>query len=1671
MVENVRGQCGRAAVTRVASSRVELRACRVRACRGVHVVGVNSCAAPAPCPAHYGLCVPVVVTLTDPDSGLGTVQPDREAILKIVEANRKKAAGKRLTACRGEEVKQQQQQLSHTPAAAPSPRPTQQQQQQQQQQRHHRQEPPPSGADVERIALAVQRWAQGFDKEEKPERHYQEKGRQYEELVGTLAELAAEKRAGRVAPGPEPPTGAPRHHEAVQLFSELMQTDDVSTIAAQIANQAELIYQTWKTTGLNPTELIRYHSVTSEGSSLFDGAEQAAAGEPSCAGQPSLNVKPRMPARSLSPAPPGSSPVVSRKLVEPALHNGRPHAASPVRTLNTSPRPYVPPGSAPQSPGAQHQQQPLYPNNNNAAQSAPQSPRQAYTSPTSPLLTQGSPRPYVAPAAPQSPRGTLTQPPPPPERSSSYPGVDPAQQQQDSPLNLLGDPDFEASLQELVNSFVLEDKARHHAAAVAALASQRPKSAPSTIQEALQRFERQMAITSRAAAHAADHITGPASLMSSSSAMSSIGRFAQQQIAHMASNMASSGMSSSSLSPSNNSPTANAAARRYGGARSDTSVSTEWSRMQTEHEARSRRSASPNPPVSQPGWNEGPPPNTSTWPLKNKQPAIIERKSKQSHTSSSHAVSSAGAASSYSSSTSSTATNYITTLETRVEGSGAQKYSNVPLRHKVVTMSAVDQEEERLMHALRTGTLIDDGDHLRPIGQVRPLSAPSIPTHSLSPAHPANNTVITGGLTNSTVAHSETTELPAQARRPKYSISVTVDVDKPTEIHQQRVQQQQQGQQQKMQTQQQIQQQKIQQQQQQHQAQQKIQQQIHQQQTQQQLQQSNMRQQQVQQSVIRQASNAATTRDSPARQTGKAVEGDMSAVDFAKVRYQESQQHPHSSQRLDDYRSISKQVVNGDGRVMMARTRFENGSTSLSDSMWRGTLSIQADEVGSTLPEFYRRKLRKMRKAGSPEPLVAGSISALPHPELTDQQKAHIRERSQSPTTGYNSAGVAIRPFLTQGSVAERVLIFERAPTEMKPKPGAPIAAAPEKRRPAISTWRDPDEVRSLAQFWNILSFLGALDDLTDGLQSTTSATSPPSTIRQIEAPPPATQETKALTYVRENSASQKENARPLSASGGSSPVSSLSPTTPTSTTPTTSPTHQQNAHPAAPGSPLGLAASPGSPVHSPRTTNTSRRHTKATKNLLIPRFYYPMGRPSSQVTQEQALSHVNAVFREQGGQVTRENMGPIMRACQLPLYWKAPLFIAAGGDKLGYLTQEQFVDYWNRVISTCHDMASRFVRVLSRGMRNYLMPEDFLSMIQDVVDTHPGLTFLKEATEFHSRYVHTVIARIYYCVNRSWSGRITLPELRRSNLLQVIIYLDEEEDINQITDYFSYEHFYVIYCKFWELDTDHDLFIDKHDLAKHNERALSWRMIERIFSGAVTRGRLQKQDRMGYQEFVWFLISEEDKRHPTAIEYWFRCMDLDGDGYLSMYELEYFYEEQLQRMEALGIETLPFHDCLCQMLDMVRPEEIDKISLRDLKKCRMTPIFFDTFFNLEKYLDHEQRDPFASHRADDDGPEFLQVSDWDRYAAEEYELLVAEEGGADHQDDMFYGDEDELSMGCDDALDSNGGSRNNLGGVGSGGALNKHSPLSATVTNLAADPMDVDDDYPDYADSDDYQY
>ncbi|KAM7431836.1 Serine/threonine-protein phosphatase 2A regulatory subunit B'' subunit alpha [Porites harrisoni] len=446
------------------------------------------------------------------------------------------------------------------------------------------------------------------------------------------------------------------------------------------------------------------------------------------------------------------------------------------------------------------------------------------------------------------------------------------------------------------------------------------------------------------------------------------------------------------------------------------------------------------------------------------------------------------------------------------------------------------------------------------------------------------------------------------------------------------------------------------------------------------------------------------------------------------------------------------------------------------------------------------------------------------------------------------------------------------------------------------------------------------------------------------------------------------------------------------------------------------------SPPRSPRLENhEATKYLMKDKSLVLnnvrifpgcaaslPQFYFPLGRPEDSTVCENALDKVKKIFQLSEEGLSKEEFGAVAKACGLSFYWREPLFSAAGGHKTGYVTLSMFTALWKSVTSKCHDNASRFIRLLSTThCQDYVESDDFVPLLQDIVETHPGLEFLREAPDFHSRYIHTVIARIFYCVNSSWTGRITIPELRNSNFLEVLASLEEEEDINEILDYFSYEHFYVIYCKFWELDSDHDLLIDENDLMRHNNHALSSRIIKRLFSGCVTRGPTYIDGKMSYPDFVWFLLSEEDKKHPRSIEYWFRCMDVDGDGVLSMYELEYFYTEQVSKMDALGIETMVFQDCLCQMLDMVKPKVPGCIKLSDLKNCKMAYIFFNTFFNLDKYLEYEQRDPFAAAR-DLQESEGTEPSDWERYAQEEYDLLVAEEGANEQTEGLYEDDFDE---------------------------------------------------------------
>jgi len=317
---------------------------------------------------------------------------------------------------------------------------------------------------------------------------------------------------------------------------------------------------------------------------------------------------------------------------------------------------------------------------------------------------------------------------------------------------------------------------------------------------------------------------------------------------------------------------------------------------------------------------------------------------------------------------------------------------------------------------------------------------------------------------------------------------------------------------------------------------------------------------------------------------------------------------------------------------------------------------------------------------------------------------------------------------------------------------------------------------------------------------------------------------------------------------------------------------------------------------------------------------------------------------------------------------------------------------------------------------------------------------------------------RIFYKIAKTKKAKLSLKQFKASKFIDVLHKLDSETNINNMLDYFSYEHFYVIYCKFWELDTDHDLVIDINDLYRYGNGILTRRIVERIvscplFPRDVENSRLvatadtsyrMKIPRMTYQEFVCFMLAEEDKTSESAQEFWFNCLDLDKDGILSLFELEYFYKEQQERMESVPMESPPFVDILCQMLDMLKPIKTTRgvhkiagigrgpamgprsvpftlenlagsggaplLTLRDLKKQdpKLAAYFFNSFFNLTKFIAFETKDPFQNGEGDNSdnfepglgNPD----SEWCRFAEIEYDRAVTEEANdAVDNEDVYY--------------------------------------------------------------------
>jgi serine/threonine-protein phosphatase 2A regulatory subunit B'' len=397
----------------------------------------------------------------------------------------------------------------------------------------------------------------------------------------------------------------------------------------------------------------------------------------------------------------------------------------------------------------------------------------------------------------------------------------------------------------------------------------------------------------------------------------------------------------------------------------------------------------------------------------------------------------------------------------------------------------------------------------------------------------------------------------------------------------------------------------------------------------------------------------------------------------------------------------------------------------------------------------------------------------------------------------------------------------------------------------------------------------------------------------------------------------------------------------------------------------------------------------------VIPAFYFPQKKGGSGLDPEE-VAVIDKLFPPVGGGTIKDSSELVeFVTCVLGVsrYFAEPFFrrLLKVSNHQG-VRKSDVTAYWKGRLKI-GDSTSNFFHIVRQDSCDYITRTDFRDFLWVLLDTHPGLSFLRDSPEFQERYADTVICRIFYHTDRRKVNKISLRDLRRSRSPSIVKAwrdLDVTEDINSVRLFFSYEHFYVLYCKFWDLDSDHDFLIDKDDLVKYDGHAWSPRAIDRVFSCMKFSSGIP--GKMSYDDFVWFILSDEDKTSEVSLEFLFSLIDLDGDGVIRDHEMRFFYQDQQQRLECVNQDAPKLEDIVCQMSDLIKPDKEAQFTLSDFvrKRKQNAGVFFSILTSLNKFMHYEQRDPFQIKQDQLNNPEF---SDWDKFCLSEYVRLAMEAG------------------------------------------------------------------------------
>ena len=308
-----------------------------------------------------------------------------------------------------------------------------------------------------------------------------------------------------------------------------------------------------------------------------------------------------------------------------------------------------------------------------------------------------------------------------------------------------------------------------------------------------------------------------------------------------------------------------------------------------------------------------------------------------------------------------------------------------------------------------------------------------------------------------------------------------------------------------------------------------------------------------------------------------------------------------------------------------------------------------------------------------------------------------------------------------------------------------------------------------------------------------------------------------------------------------------------------------------------------------------------------------------------------------------------------------------------------------------------------STGGDGYLTENDLQAWVNDLLlgGRLPALTGLLDA--FVHFYVVTAVRKFFFFLDPRRRGRIAIKDLLLSPILQELLDLRRPdlapEDLR--ANWFSQQSAAQIYDDYLQLDVDQNGMLSASELGRWRDNGLTSAFVQRLWQETNLYARKDGKGagtylEMDYKLYLDFVLANMYKTTEEALRYHFRILDFNKTGRLTVFEINYFFrgvvermmemrygsaangggggdssrrdsdaeKEQLRERERESAKLL--EDVVDEVFDMVKPEDPNCITLKDLIECKVGETVVGILTDVYGFLMYDQREQLM-HEKDDD--------------------------------------------------------------------------------------------------------